>query len=194
MKSEFDGFVSRFKVKRTLAICPFCKHKEERVEVERASRVEKLYPHISQINFLRPSLVVQVARLLHLAQINPIVQSHHGAVLHLWQEDVLEARRANLSTAARIQIEPDGFQQLTVRRWIGGHDSFLGQEAHGVPAMNQSRSLNASGVRKNSLLKISSVYKILKKRQFKSRHKNLTFAINRQFETRHVKSQKLSIG
>lgn len=54
-------------------------------------RMSKDYPHISQINFLRPSLVIQVAALLRLAKINPIVQSHHCAVLHLGQEDVLEA-------------------------------------------------------------------------------------------------------
>lgn len=65
-------------------------------------------PLVAQVQLPDPALVVDVARLLHLVHVDPVVHSDQRAVLLLRQHDVLEARGPDPALATRVHREPDG--------------------------------------------------------------------------------------
>lgn len=48
------------------------------------------------------------------------MESADGAVAQFGEEDVLECRAADFALAARVQIEPDGLEQVTMRLRVQG--------------------------------------------------------------------------
>lgn len=92
----------------------------------------RLHPHVSQIDFLCPSFVVQIAFFLSFTHVDPIMQSHDASIFHLGQENMLEPATSNLSHATRVQIKPNRLQQLTLGLRVRRYDSLLCQKAHGM--------------------------------------------------------------
>lgn len=66
-----------------------------------------MHSYVSQIDFLHPTFVVQIALFFCFTHVNPVMQAHDAFVFHLRQENVLEATAANFSHAARVEIKPN---------------------------------------------------------------------------------------
>lgn len=59
------------------------------------------------------------------------MKTNHRTVADLVQEYMLETRATDLTVTPRIQLEPDGFEQLMVRFGISRDYALLLQEQHG---------------------------------------------------------------
>lgn len=110
----------------------FLKREEISIAGRLDFRVESSYTYTSQIHLFDVALIVDAAGLLLIVQVDPVVQSDHRSIADFVEEHVLEAGAADFAVASRVQMEPNGLQQIVVRFRIGRDDSLLLEEQHSV--------------------------------------------------------------